>query len=241
MARHLASPQSYTPRRQARYRPEDIAGFADGVFAVAATLLVLELKIPEHPRGGLSSALASVPGQYFSYALGFFLVLVGWVNCRRLLRCLKATDHYLTLMVTVTFGAWTLTPFTVSALAGAGGDTADLAAAARLMAGVITFTMVVWAGIFIYATRRGMLRPEVAGKGLRVYRQASQTVWLLTACGYALSYVSAYLAIAVIVLYGLISLIPSEIEDRDVREEGDFDEARTEPADDRPAAGGRGR
>ena len=212
MARHLASPDSYSPRRQGRYAPEDLAGFVDGVFAIAATLLVLDLRLPDHRPGGLGHALGEHPSQYLSYALGFLLVLVGWINCRRLLRCLDSTDHYLTVMITVTFGAWTLTPFTVSTLASASGNAADLASAARLMAAVITFTMVVWAGIWAYAHRRRMLKPATGASGLTVYRAASQTIWLLTAAAFAVSYASAYAAIAGIVLYGIVSLTPYELE-----------------------------
>ncbi len=35
-------------------------------------------------------------------------------------------DHYVTVMITVTFCAWTLMPFTVSALAAAGSNQPDL-------------------------------------------------------------------------------------------------------------------
>ena len=214
LARHMASPGSYSPRRQGRYAPEDLAGFVDGVFAIAATLLVLDLKLPDHSPGHLGHALGSHPGQYLSYALGFLLVLVGWINCRRLLRCLDSTDHYLTVLITMTFGAWTLTPFTVSTLASASGNSADLASAARLMAAVITFTMLVWAWIWIYADRRGLLKPA-SGRGLAIYKSASQAIWVLTAGAFAVSYASSYAAIAGVVAYGLVSLAPYELESDD--------------------------
>ena len=211
LARHVGSSETYSPRRQGRYPAEDLAGFVDGVFAIAATLLVLDLKIPAHPAGGLGRAISSHPGMYLSYALGFVLVLLGWINCRRLLRCLTATDHYLTIMITATFAAWTLTPFTVSALADAGGNPADLAAAARLMAAVITFTMVVWAALWTYARRLGMLKAAPGSRALAVYVPASQTIWVLTAAAVAVSYASAYAAIALIILYVLISLMPFDL------------------------------
>lgn len=211
LARHMGSARSYAPRAQGRYAPEDVAGFVDGVFAIAATLLVLGLAIPHHAPGHLGQALMSRPGQYLSYALGFLLVLVGWLNCRRLLRFLARTDHYLTVMITITFAAWTLTPFTVSVLASAHGNGADLASAARLMAGVITFTMLVWAAIWSYATRQSLLKPVSDDEGLKVYRSASQTIWVLTAVAYGVSYISAFASIAMIVAYGLISLAPYEL------------------------------
>ena len=209
---HVATPASYSPRRQGRYDADNLAGFADGVFAIAATLLVLDLKVPDHAPGGLGRALGADVGVYLSYALGFVLVLVGWVNCRRLLRSLRATDHYATIMITFTFGAWTLTPFTVSVLAHAGHNRADLASAARLMIAVVTATMIVWAALFAYARRVGLFKESLPKGVIGVYVPASQTIWLFTAAAYALSYVSAYLGIAGIVAYSVISLLPFEVD-----------------------------
>lgn len=60
-----------------------IEALSDGVFAIAMTLLVLELKIPDLPKGTtqeeLLSRLKDLLPHFYSYALTFILAGVFWV------------------------------------------------------------------------------------------------------------------------------------------------------------------
>ncbi len=74
-----------------------LEAFSDGVFAVAVTLLVLELKIPPHPVGGptfagLRADLLRQWPSYFAFATSFFTVLVMWVHHHAIFKCVRATD-----------------------------------------------------------------------------------------------------------------------------------------------------
>lgn len=59
----------------------------DGVFAVAMTLLVIDIKLPEsvHPHTGkeLIEALAGLNMQFFAYALSFFVLGLRWLGLAR--------------------------------------------------------------------------------------------------------------------------------------------------------------
>ena len=57
-----------------------VEAFSDGVFAIAITLLVLELKVPKGPEGALLSSLAAQWPAYLSYLTSFVTILVMWVN-----------------------------------------------------------------------------------------------------------------------------------------------------------------
>jgi uncharacterized membrane protein len=48
--------------------------FSDGVFAIAATLLVLELKVPDVEPGGLSDALIESWSSYATYVVSFLTI-----------------------------------------------------------------------------------------------------------------------------------------------------------------------
>src|SRR5262245_40852744 len=53
--------------------------FADGVFAIAATLLIIDVSVDA--RGGeLGSALVEAWPQYAAYAVSFLVIGVWWVN-----------------------------------------------------------------------------------------------------------------------------------------------------------------
>ncbi|WP_069467499.1 TMEM175 family protein, partial [Actinacidiphila rubida] len=52
----------------------------DGVFAIAATILVLGLAVPAHPAGGLGHALARQWPAYLGYLASFSYIAVIWLN-----------------------------------------------------------------------------------------------------------------------------------------------------------------
>jgi uncharacterized membrane protein len=52
--------------------------FSDGVFAIAATLLILEIKLPE--RGTLTSELLHLWPSYGAYAISFITIGIMWIN-----------------------------------------------------------------------------------------------------------------------------------------------------------------
>jgi uncharacterized membrane protein len=65
-----------------------IEAFSDGVFAIAITLLVLELKVPHLEDGGaggsLTAALLRQWPSYVALVTSFFTILVMWANHHRM-------------------------------------------------------------------------------------------------------------------------------------------------------------
>jgi len=60
-----------------------LVAFSDGVFAIAITLLVLDLAVPARDDvspGGLASALAHEWPAYFAYLVSFLVIGIIWVN-----------------------------------------------------------------------------------------------------------------------------------------------------------------
>ncbi|WP_433825644.1 TMEM175 family protein [Actinoplanes sp. CA-015351] len=79
-----------------RYEPERIKMLADAVFAIAMTLLVLELKVPEDVTGGeLGRALADNATSYAAYALSFYVLGLVWLGHVRLFRRVEFADDWL--------------------------------------------------------------------------------------------------------------------------------------------------
>jgi uncharacterized membrane protein len=59
--------------------PSRTEAFSDGVFSIAATLLVLDLKVPA-ANGDLLSALTHLWPAYASYAVSFLTIGIIWMN-----------------------------------------------------------------------------------------------------------------------------------------------------------------
>jgi uncharacterized membrane protein len=60
-----------------------LEAFSDGVFAIAITLLVLDLAVPARDQlhgGGLGAALAHQWPSYFAYLVSFLVIGIIWVN-----------------------------------------------------------------------------------------------------------------------------------------------------------------
>src|SRR5258707_10913884 len=68
---------------QRRSSVERLGAFSDGVFAVIITIMVLELKPPEHPT---FAALAPLWPTALSYAARYAFIAIVWMNHHHLLR-----------------------------------------------------------------------------------------------------------------------------------------------------------
>jgi len=95
-----------------------VEAFSDGVFAIAITLLILEIRAPEAgAAGGLWAGLLALWPSYVAFLLSFFVILVMWVNHHELMRMVRVVTYPLLfanglLLLTVTF-----VPFPTAVLA----------------------------------------------------------------------------------------------------------------------------
>jgi len=67
--------------------------FADGVFAIAATLLVLNVEVPELHDRSLAHELVRLWPAYVGYAVSFLTIGIIWVNHHTVLRLLSGVDR----------------------------------------------------------------------------------------------------------------------------------------------------
>src|SRR5260221_2551473 len=98
-----------------------VEAFSDGVMAIAITLLVLDLKVPNSAdiarTGGLLAALAERWPSYLAYLAAFLTIGIIWLNHRTLVDRIARFDarlHWLNLMLLL--GVATL-PFPTSLVA----------------------------------------------------------------------------------------------------------------------------
>jgi len=71
-----------------------IEAFSDGVFSIAATLLVLELKAPPSTAPFWQGMLAQWPG-FLSFLLSFLFIGIMWINHHRLFSHIQRVDDVL--------------------------------------------------------------------------------------------------------------------------------------------------
>jgi len=126
-----------------------IVAFSDGVFAIAITLLVLSLDIPDELHGeSVASALWGQHENLLAYALSFAVIGRFWVVHHRFFSEVTGFDGRL-LSLNIFYLAWiVLIPFSSSVLGDHGGQVAVVLYAANLSGVVLT-------GMWMAADARG--------------------------------------------------------------------------------------
>lgn len=115
-----------------------IVAFSDGVFAIAITLLVLALDIPEHLQGeSVGEALWGQHENLLAYALSFAVIGRFWVVHHRFFSEVTGFDGRL-LSLNIFYLAWiVLIPFSSKVLGEHGGETVTLVLYAANLSGVV--------------------------------------------------------------------------------------------------------
>jgi TMEM175 potassium channel family protein len=70
-----------------------LEAFSDGVFAIAITLLVLEIPVPAAGDGGLWHELKGEWPSFAAFTISFFLIGIVWVNHHGVIDHLQRTDR----------------------------------------------------------------------------------------------------------------------------------------------------
>jgi len=71
-----------------------VEAFSDGVFAIAITLLILEIRVPHAGvQDGLWAGLLALWPSYIAFVLSFFVIVVMWVNHHELMRLVHTVGY----------------------------------------------------------------------------------------------------------------------------------------------------
>jgi uncharacterized membrane protein len=105
--------------------------FSDGVFAIAMTLLVLDIKVPHDiaPHGSLLQALAHQWPVYLAFLTSFATILIMWINHHRLFTHISRCDDQLLFFNGLLLLGVVLVPFPTSLVAEYLGQTGQTTAA----------------------------------------------------------------------------------------------------------------
>jgi uncharacterized membrane protein len=107
------------PAENNRYETSRLEAFSDGVFAIAITLLVLELIQILHPQKGESLLKFYLHHwePFLAFLIGFLTILVCWINHHLVFSYIKKTDSTLPWVNGFVLLIITFTPFPTAILA----------------------------------------------------------------------------------------------------------------------------
>jgi uncharacterized membrane protein len=182
---------------------ERLAALSDGIFAVAMTLLVLDLHIPTaaqvHSERDLLLALAALGPQWIAYGMSFLTLGIFWAGQQTQLNHLEEGTRDLTWIHLGFLFAITMMPLST-----------------RLLAEFITYRSalgIYWLNIFVagamlywswaHATHAHLIKSDAPAEIRNSICRRILIAQSLYAGGAALCFISTYASIAVIVLVQL--------------------------------------
>jgi uncharacterized membrane protein len=187
-----------------------LEAFCDGVFAIAITLLVLEIRVPPpHQPGGLLHALAHLWPSYLGYVISFVTIGIMWTNHHSIFTYVRRSDRYFLLINVAFLMCISFLPFPTAVLA----EYLPAPEGRRLAVAFYGATMVVIAiafnAVWWYAVRGGrLLAPDADGIAVRTISRRYALGPLAYAVSFALAFVSAGASLAVHGVLAVLYLLP---------------------------------
>ena len=185
-----------------------IEALSDGIFAIAMTLLVLDIKVPEvEGPGDLLSALGEQWPDYFAFVVGFFTLLVCWINHHYMFEHIRRSDGVLLLLNGLKILVVSFTPF-VTALLSHYIETDSLQVAVIVYTGNFFAMGLTMTGIWCYAQSRGYTRasdPAVLRTATRYYVFTP----ILSGLIFLMAFVSVWASLALFLVMFALYVFPA--------------------------------
>jgi len=181
-----------------------LEAFSDGVFAIAATLLVLELHVPPVGSGPLFALLAAQWPAYAGYVVSFLTIGIIWVNHHAMFALVRRVDRPLLFLNLVLLLFIAVIPFPTAVVGQWITDSQDAPVAAALL-GVVFLSMgLAFGAIWLYAVGHHELALEGTDPTLARSAIPRFTIGNLAyLMGIGLAFVSP---LASLLLYGLVAV-----------------------------------
>jgi uncharacterized membrane protein len=182
---------------------ERLAALSDGVFAVAMTLLVLDLHVPVrdaiHSEADLCQALTPLAPRLLIYVMSFLMLGIIWVGQQTQMNHVANSDRHYTWIHLVFLLAVSLMPFSTSLMAEFIEYRLALLTYWLNVAALGLMLFIGWR----YAIKTGLVRDEVDAETARGIGRRIVMAQSLYALGALLCVISTYWSIGFIVLVQL--------------------------------------
>jgi TMEM175 potassium channel family protein len=131
--------------------PGRLEAFSDAVFAIGATLLVLELHVPRAESGPLAPQLAAQWPSYAAYLVSFLTIGIIWVNHHAMFALVRHVDRPMLFLNLLLLLAVSVIPFPTAVVGEWITDSRDAPVAAALLGGVFLLMGLAFGSIWVYA------------------------------------------------------------------------------------------
>jgi uncharacterized membrane protein len=193
-----------------------IEAFSDGVFAIAVTLLILEIKVPPAGSARFGTLLLQQWPSYFAFVLSFAFIGIMWINHHRLFNHIRRSDDGLLILNLLLLLGVTAVPFPTAVLAthlrGPDGRIATM-----VYSGTYVIIAIFFNFLWRYALSHHLLGHEVnPASAEKISRQYAGGPILYLIC-FALAWVSVTASLALNLALAIFFALPPAVAERVTR------------------------
>lgn len=174
--------------------------FSDAVFAIAMTLLVLDIRLPEVERSDVGGALADLQPEFFAYALSFVVIASTWMAHHRRFQIIDRVDARLIQLNLALLFVVAFVPFPTSVMSQWGSTAPAVVLYASTVGAMGVLHLVTW----VYVCRAGLVTTPIDRGAYRYGVRAS----IIDPAVFAMSIIIALLGWPTVALYSWLLLIP---------------------------------
>jgi uncharacterized membrane protein len=190
--------------------PNRLEAFSDGVFAIAITLLVLDIHVPDPGSGDLAGELGAQWPSYVAYTVSFLTIGIIWINHHAMIRRLREVDHEILVLNLLLLLFVGLLPFTTALVAaylkeGTGDHLAAAIYGGSFLAMSIAFATLNWRILFGKPQLMAQPLPEARRRAILTRGVAGLVPYLLAT---VLAILSAYVTLAICGAVALFYALP---------------------------------
>lgn len=187
-----------------------VEAFSDGVFAIAITLLIIEIGVPDvEGSASLTDALLDLWPSYLAYVFSFITIGIMWANHHSLFKDIVRVDHWLLILNLLLLLCIAFVPFPTALLAEYLSDGAHRLEATLAYIGSFTVTAIAFNVLWLYLARnRHLLDDSLSEDRIRTRTIRYAVGPISNAVTLPLAFISPWLSIAVFGLLWSFYLLP---------------------------------
>jgi uncharacterized membrane protein len=180
-----------------------LEGFSDAVFAIAVTLLVLNIAVPAGSSSHLLRAIGEQWPSFLAYIVSFSTIGAAWLAHSAITEYLDRADAVLIRLNLLLLLVVSFLPFPTRLLANYTGDPGAERVAATVYGITLLLTSVLVSILWRYAVRQNLVRPDASDEEIQVLTKrltpglAAYVVLIAVGLFLPIGAVIGYLAIAI--------------------------------------------
>jgi len=190
-----------------------LEAFADAVFAIAITLLVIEIHSPSAEEvatmGGLGTALAHLWPSYLGYVISFIVIGIMWANHHNLMKLIDRVDHGFITLTLLLLLCVAFLPFPTAVMAEHLTDPRERSVAVAFYCGCFTVTAFFYFLMWWHAARgRRLIAHDVPDDAVRAITRAYAPGSLLYLSATLMAFVHVAISLTIVAGLAILYMLP---------------------------------